>query len=149
MPLSSLAKICYVCGRVLPVEHFRYRKHGSPARQGKCRACHNGYMRTYRTARRHRKLTQFATQVRQETSASKVAALCGAMIARFGGLDRFCTAWKAQIDATTPGSRASFSSFLAILRLAELVESQRCRPDYAHLSDNDLDRELRQLLGTE
>jgi hypothetical protein len=142
---ESPSKVCYACGQELPIDQFRHRRRGRSGRQGRCRACYNAYMRGYRAARRSRTLCQFTSLLRRRTSLNRLAGLCNANVGRFGGLDGLAVAWKEHIDAAPPGSRTALSAFSAIARLLEAVDAHRLAPDYAALSDEDLQREIQRL----
>jgi hypothetical protein len=131
MPTSSASattpttKTCYSCGETFPLDQFRLRKAGQERRMGNCRQCFNRSMRIYRQVRQLRHIDKFNAAIRREFDLRKVAALCKAMLSRFGGLDEFCTAWKAHLDAAPPGSRAAFDSLMAMLHLIEIADPKR------------------------
>jgi hypothetical protein len=139
---ESSLKVCYQCGTAQPVEHFRYRKRGSPARQGICRRCYNERMRWYRRARRSKNFARFAAQLRQARSLGQVSGLVAGMAARLGGVDGLCRAWVESIRAAKPGSRTTINAFLAIVHILQVVEASRPSNDVSRLSDEELDREL-------
>ena len=74
---------------------------------------------------------------------SEVAA---EMIKLFGGLERFCSEWKADLDSLRmekPGSKAVLDAKAAILKLVVDSTNQRdSAPDLAGLSDEDLEKEF-------
>jgi hypothetical protein len=140
-------KICCACGRVLPLELFRLRKRGGTARQGCCRECYNAYMRARRKASRSKVLSHFASQLRKAESLSPMLGLVTGMTARFGGVNGLCKAWAKHIESAKPGSRAFSSSMLAIVNMAELLETARQSSNPAFMTDTELDQELTELLS--
>jgi hypothetical protein len=104
-------------------------------------------MRCYRRARRSKTVGRFAAQLRRAGSLRRVEAVVAGMAARFGGVDALCSAWKAQIDAAVPGSPACLRTFLALARMAQLVEPVRQPPDLSQLTDEELEEELARLLS--
>jgi hypothetical protein len=139
---NNQAKICPDCQSMLPLDAFRLRKRGSNLRQGICRRCYNAGMRLYRQAHRSKTIRRFSAELRQERDSRKVTALCTAMFARFGGLDKFSAAWKAHMDAAPPGSRAALDSYLALLRLIEIANTPAPQPDCSLYSDEELREEM-------
>ena len=109
--------------------------------------CYNRYMRTYSQARRSRTLRQFTAQLRRENSLQRALALVAGMTLRFGGVDGLCRAWSRHLDAAEPGSRTALNTFLAIVRMAELMEAIRQPDDVSKLTDEEIDGELQRLLA--
>lgn len=68
------------------------------------------------------------------------------MIRLFGGLERFCSEWKSDLDSLRmekPGSKAVLDAKAAILKLIVDSTNQReSAPDLAGLSDEDLEKEF-------
>jgi hypothetical protein len=64
------------------------------------------------------------------------------MFARFGGLDKFAAAWKANIDAAPPGSRSALDSYLALFRLVEIANTPAPQPDCSLYTDEELREEM-------
>jgi hypothetical protein len=138
-------RVCYDCGLELPLDHFRRRKQGAEARQGRCRLCYNAYMRQYRRHRRVKALHRFASRVKSEPSPSRVAALCDGMIVRFGGLEALCAEWAEVANAVVRenrGSRAALNVFQAMFRLVEVSNAQPPEPDVVAMSNDQLERHL-------
>jgi len=144
---ESLLKICYSCRRALPLDQFPCRRRGSTAREGRCRNCRARYMRGYRKARRTRTVRHFVSEVRRAESLQRVIGLCATMFNKFGGVEGFVRAWRENIDAAVPGSPACLRTFLALARMAQLVEPVRQPPDLSQLTDEELEEELARLLS--
>jgi hypothetical protein len=145
--MEPRSKVCSECGRTLSIDAFRFRKRGDPARQGCCRECYNGRMRVYRLARRLKIIRGFSSQVLRASGPGAVSRLCAGMSRRFGGVDRFCDAWKAHIDAAPMGSPAALRAISAILRMLIVADAERQTEDFSGLTDEKLDREIHRLLG--
>jgi hypothetical protein len=122
---TPATKTCRYCGRTLPIDQFRRRRAGQETRVTECRECYNLYMAVFRRSRRLKHIAGFNAAIRREFDLRKVTALCNALLSRLGGLDKFCTLWKAHLDAAPPGSRAALDSFLAVLRLVEIADTKR------------------------
>ena len=81
-------------------------------------------------------------------------AMCTAMVQQFGGLERLCAEWKRHIEiaaARRPGSRMVLQSLRAIVKLIEIADAEAKKrkanmPDVRDLSDEELQRELGELL---
>ena len=140
-------KVCYVCGQAMPIEQFRPRKRGSTAREGSCRDCYNAYMRGYRQARRSKTLRRFTAQLRRENSLQRALGLVAGMTLRFGGVEGLCREWMRHLNAAEPGSRTALNTFLAIARMAELLEPSRPPEGISQLTDEELQQELKRSLG--
>jgi hypothetical protein len=80
-------------------------------------------MRLYRAARRSQALPRFLAGLRNERNVHRAAAACAGLISRFGGVDAFARAWKAQIEAAQPGSPLALNAFWAVIKLAQLCGS--------------------------
>jgi hypothetical protein len=107
-------------------------------------------MRAYRRRRRGKAIDRFAAALRRENNWGRVAALCNAMVDRFGGLDRFCAAWVEQIDTAKRdrhGGRRVLNSFLAIVRLLESADANRPDSDVSRMTDEELEEEMGALLA--
>jgi hypothetical protein len=108
---------------------------------GRCRACHARYMRGYRLARRTRTLHRFAAELRQEANVIRAIALCGEMVARFGGAPGFAAAWYEAIESARrdkPGSRLVLNSHQALLRLVQACDANRPEPEVMRMSEEEL-----------
>jgi hypothetical protein len=96
-------------------------------------------MRRYRAAKRSKTIGRFAADLRRERDARKMEALCGRMFAKFGGVDKFAAAWKANLDAAPRGSRGAFDTYFALFRLMETVDARRrAESDVSGLTDEEL-----------
>jgi hypothetical protein len=107
-------------------------------------------MREYRLAKRTRLFHRFAAELRQQTSRHRVAALCNAMVVRFGGVDQLAGAWWEAMHAAArqnPGGRVVLNSLAATFRLMEASDANHRRPDPTSMSDQDIEREVRELLA--
>jgi len=72
-----------------------------------------------------RDLQRFAREVKRQRSGARIAAVTQAIVTRFGGLDRFATAWKEQFDAawaSDPGSRRVSDLLLATLQMCKACD---------------------------
>lgn len=93
-------------------------------------------------------IDRFAAEFRQQRNLRRAATLCGAMMSRFGGVNRFAGLWASQVHAAAiekPGSAGVLRACGAIARLIELVGRQKS--DYSTWTDEDLEREFRSLLA--
>jgi hypothetical protein len=145
---ESPLRLCYACGEVQPIENFRLRRHGSPARQGLCRVCYNKSMREYRNARRRKRLRRFAAQLRRARSLERVAGVVNGTIAHLGGLDGFTRLWAESLETGSPATR--LRAFRALVQTTALLEERQGEASKASLSamsDEEIERELRALLG--
>lgn len=151
-------KICNRCWQRKPATHFRRRRRNSDERHNECRECFAEYMRSYRASRRRGEFANFNRRSRdRKRGASFATAVCAEMVRRFGGVDKFASAWKAYFDAAVaarPGSRLVFQSIQAVIRLIEISSWERnrrstvrdTRPPVQHMSDEELERELQMLI---
>ena len=128
---DNQTRTCPDCLQLVPIRAFC-------SHRGICYRCYAAYMRRYRAAKQSRTIRQFTAQVKRERDARKVQALCGQMFAKFGGVDKFAAAWKANLDAAPRGSRGAFNSYLAILRLVETANTPAPQPDCSLYSDAEL-----------
>ena len=79
-------------------------------------------------------------------SDKEVGLICDAVIGYFGGLEPFVSTWLEHLDEareSRPGSREVLRHFSTIAKL--VVRHRVPPPDVSDLSDEDLDRELRDL----
>jgi hypothetical protein len=79
-----------------------------------------------------------------------VVTLCNRMMERFGGVAGFAQLWWEQFDAARrnqPGSKRVLDGLMAILNLVEMCQSLRPQSDLSSSTDQELDRELCDLLN--
>ena len=143
---ESLFKTCYGCLRALPLDQFPRRRRGSTVREGRCRRCRARYMRGYRKARRSRTVRRFVSELSRAGSLQRVIGLCTTMFNKFGGVEGVARAWNESIDAAVPGSRTALSTFMAMARMAELLETRRQTTDLSQFTDEELEEELGRVL---
>jgi len=129
--LAVTQKTCGTCGRTKPIEEFRFRDQAKGARHSMCNTCWAGYHRDYRTERRNQKLKDYVEKLATDASSpesfgarTRAEAVLRAMLARFGGLERFADDWFEFI--VLAGASGKFQvvqrSLEAILRLIEVVD---------------------------
>jgi len=73
-----------MCGRTLPVEHFRLRADRPGHRRGECRECWSGYIRQYRAARRDRLPHDFCRRAANVKNDRQAVRLGNRFARRFG-----------------------------------------------------------------
>jgi hypothetical protein len=146
---TSTTRLCSTCGQAKPIAEFRRRSHDRDRRHNQCRECFALYMRLYRARRQVQAVDRFADQLQRMKDLRQVSVLCCGMLAKFGGLEGFCSKWKALIDAkavTDPGHPFVLKSLQTIVRLIELADTNRPEPNLATLSDEELHQEIRSIL---
>jgi nitrate/nitrite transporter NarK len=82
-------------------------------------------MRDYRRAKRVREIRQFVSQTRRADSIQVMSGLVNGMVARLGGIDRFCLLWAESMKTATPTMQSR--GFWALAKMAQLIASQRNR----------------------
>lgn len=65
---------------------------------------------------------------------------------RFGGIERFAELWVGHIKGMKPGTPTMGRHLQATLRLIEVNDELNPEPDPSLLSDEDVERELEQVL---
>ena len=143
-------RLCQRCLTAKPAEEFRRRHRNGTARMGRCRECHNAAERERRAKRRRKSdgdvIRKWSYRVRHATRDQEIRLLCDATINYFGGVERFAVAWFEHFDQareTRPGSATVLGHFKTVVKLIEHFHLPP--PDVSDLSDEDLDRELRDL----
>ena len=138
---KSQERLCEACFLVRPLGDFRRRKSGKEQRVRQCRRCHNAFERCRRAAIRakgsQRRLARDLAGVRDAASASRLKALCAAMVKGYGGTEGFVHVWLSSLQRDlTKGGLAALRHLEATLRLIQHCE--RARPDYSRMSDEQL-----------
>jgi hypothetical protein len=139
---QAKTKTCNVCGQENPITDFRRRRRGSEKRHNQCRQCFAAYMRDFRRRRRFKTIGRFATQLKNESDLGRVVVLCNGMFQKFDGVAGFCRAWKEYIDWACQQRKilkGVIDSFLGIVNLTVICETNRQKPDYSALSAEELD----------
>lgn len=142
--------VCRECLRPKAIDEFRRRSQGGTQRIRQCRSCH-AYaerLRRYgkRSAGHNREMRKMLTRLRRARSQREVEIVCAAMVAAFGGPQRFLARWTRQAAAELPkGGLAAFRHLDAILRLIRYSDQRaadRVRSEGAwlrSLSDTELE----------
>jgi hypothetical protein len=136
---------CEQCFAEQPQTEFRKRSTQGDQRFGQCRTCHNAAERSRRQIARQRlnrrALGQRLSQIRRESSTTRVAALCEEMLRECGGVAGFLRQWQhcLELDLTHGGYRA-FRHFDSIFRLVQFCD--RTPPDYSRMSDSELEEAI-------
>lgn len=134
-------RLCESCLRVRSLTEFRRRKRGLEHRMRQCRRCHNELERYRRAAIRarlgRRRIARDLAKVRNASSASRVKAICGAVVRGYGGTEGFLGAWLACLKSDLPrGGFVAMRHLEATIRL--ILHCERDRPDYSQMTDEDL-----------
>ena len=137
-------KVCHYCGT--PRDKDEMPKQGN-----KCKPCLRAENReksleTSRVARRTAFKSLVAGIRGNKINVPHTSELAAEMIRLYGGLERFCSEWKTDLDALRsekPGSKAVLDAKASILKLIVDSTNQReSAPDLAGLSDEDLEKEF-------
>ena len=144
-------KTCSTCGRRLPITEFRRRHKGKERREGTCRECHNWYNRRWKQRCREDKINEFAKSARKQHDIGKLAAMCNAMFARFGGVDGFAAAWKGQIDDMRSRPRPPYHhilrSFQAVAHILAMHSKATGELDLEDMSEEELQRIIENVIA--
>jgi hypothetical protein len=98
-------------------------------------------MRVFHARRRGKAIRKFARDLRREQSWGRAAGLVNAMLARFGGIDRFAATWVGMIrqaQGDKAAAKAVLESLQAIMRLFELCHRENPEPDVSEMTDEQL-----------
>lgn len=146
-PLTTAnAKRCRRCWQVKAIAEFRRRYTGTEDRHTLCRDCFNADVAQRRAKKRNKELHRFNQQVnRQAQSIAAVIATTAEMIARFGGVDRFATAWKEVLDRASADGKPHLvvRGMLTVVNLINASTVLReSGPQPVEMDDDDLCRAM-------
>jgi hypothetical protein len=125
-------RFCEGCASLRPADQFRKRSKTGSAQLRECRRCHNSSEQQRRARNRAqrdgRRVKQFVGEVMAKHSSDRLELLLKLMVAEFGGMEGFATAWYAYtMQVMGKGGYAGARCFIAIERLFELVAEREER----------------------
>ncbi len=132
---------CERCLARLPIAEFRLRRAGHRKRHVWCRRCHNVAERTRRAALRagasRQEIAKLVGRLRDDDPDRRAAAVCAAMVERYGGINRLVDLWMACMRRDLEKGKVAGVRHIALI--ARLIQcSQDKRPDYSRLTDDEL-----------
>lgn len=121
-------RLCPSCLVPREIDQFRVRSRSGGRRMRQCRECHNAAERRRRAGSRDARLAGALTRLQGERSHKRVAAICDAMLAEFGGIAGFVEAWRDYYRRSLEqGGLGAIRSFQAYLRLVRFCEHHQRR----------------------
>jgi len=137
-------QVCETCGSVCePEEMSKGSNHCKECRRKKGR---ERSLETSKVARRTAFKALVAGIRGNKINVPHTSEVAAEMIRLYGGVDKFCSEWKADLDSLRmdkPGSKAVIDAKAAVLKLIVDSTSQRdSAPDLAGMSDDDLEKEF-------
>lgn len=140
---------CTVCKQVKPATDEEFERLASGRLREHCRNCEGPAREIRQALKRARQVRAAAVGIVAATRGNKVDApgimmIYAGMMKEFGGVAKFCNAWKGEIDVARkerPGSKTVLDQFYAMFKMGALVGEQTLRV-VGDLTDEELGEEL-------
>ena len=124
---------CESCHASRPLSQFRLRSRTGTKRMRQCNRCHATAERERihktRSKLLGRQIDRFAREIYRAPNDERVAAICGQLVAAFGGIGPLVEEWHYHIQVTQAARRYKpfFDMWEAILRMARHAEDAQRR----------------------